>query len=203
MKSEEEKEQCMRYSESMDEKEIIKLAKTDYQAFDFLYEKYMPQIFQYVMYRVYNREVTEDIVSIVFYKAMKNLHLFTWRQIPFSAWLYRIAFNEICNYVKKEKKQEKIRENYLKEEPEAAYEPSYQNDSKSFKFIHDYIAKLPIKDQDIIMLRFFEKKSFAEIALITGKNESTLRVNLHRALKKLESIMPEEVLDYAYRQISL
>ena len=193
----------MRYSDAIDEKEIIKQAKTDYQAFDFIYEKYMPQIFQYVMYRVYNREVAEDIVSVVFYKAMKNLHLFKWRQIPFSAWLYRIAFNEICNHAKKEKKQEKIRTNYLKDEPESTYEPSYQNDEKSFKFVHDYIAKLPLKDQDIIMLRFFEKKSFAEIAQITSKNESTLRVNLHRALKKLESIMPTEVLSHAYRQISL
>ena len=193
----------MRYSDAIDEKEIIKQAKTDYQAFDYLYEKYMPQIFQYVMYRVYNREVAEDIVSIVFYKAMKNLHLFKWRQIPFSAWLYRIAFNEICKHAKKEKKQEKIRTNYLKEEPESVYEPNYQNDEKSFKFVHEYIAKLPLKDQDIIMMRFFERKSFAEIAQITSKNESTLRVNLHRALKKLEALMPEEVLNYAYRQISL
>ena len=193
----------MKYSDEVDEKEIIKLAKTDYQAFDFLYEKYMPQIFQYVMYRVYNREVAEDIVSIVFYKAMKNIHLFKWRSIPFSAWLYRIAFNQICNHSKKEKKQEKIRTNYLKEEPESVYEPDYHADEKSFKFVHDYIAKLPLKDQDIIMMRFFEKKSFSEIAQITNKNESTLRVNLHRALKKLESLMPAEVLNHAYRQISL
>jgi RNA polymerase sigma-70 factor (ECF subfamily) len=193
----------MKYSEEIDEKEIIKLAKKDYQAFDYIYEKYMPQIFQYVMYRVYNREVAEDIVSVVFYKAMKNLQLFHWRKIPFSAWLYRIAFNEICNYAKKEKKQEKIRKNVLKSDPEVAYEPDYQSDDRSFKFVHEYLNKLSLKDQDIITLRFFEKKSFAEISQITGKNESTLRVNLHRALKKLESIMPSEVLNYAYRQISM
>ena len=193
----------MRYSEAIDEKEIILQAKKDYQAFDYIYEKYMPKIFQYVMYRVYNREVAEDIVSVVFFKAMKNLQLFKWRKIPFSAWLYRIAFNEICNYAKKEKKQEKIRKNILKDEPKSTYEMNHQNNEKSFKFVHEYLQKLPVKDQDIITLRFFEKKSFAEISQITGKNESTLRVNLHRALKKLESIMPSEVLSYAYRQISM
>jgi RNA polymerase sigma-70 factor (ECF subfamily) len=193
----------MRYSEEVDEKEIIMQAKKDYQAFDYIYEKYMPQIFQYVMYRVYNREVAEDIVSVVFFKAMKNLQLFKWRKIPFSAWLYRIAFNEICNHAKKEKKQEKIRKNILKEDPDMAYEPNYQSDDRSFKFVHEYLNKLSLKDQDIITLRFFEKKSFSEISQITGKNESTLRVNLHRALKKLESIMPPEVLSYAYRQISM
>ena len=193
----------MRYPEDIDENEIIAKAKKDYQAFDYIYEKYMPQIFQYVMYRVYNREVAEDITSVVFFKAMKNLHLFKWRKIPFSAWLYRIAFNEICNHSKKEKKQEKIRLNIMKDDSRPAYETNSYGNEKSFKFVHEYINKLPLKDQNIIMLRFFEKKSFAEISQITGKNESTLRVNLHRALKKLEQSMPEEVLSYAYRQISL
>jgi RNA polymerase sigma-70 factor (ECF subfamily) len=178
-------------------------AKKDYQAFDYIYEKYMPQIFQYVMYRVYNREIAEDIVSVVFFKAMKNLNLFKWRKIPFSAWLYRIAYNEICNYAKKEKKQDKICKSYINEDNPTTYEQNFDEDEKSFKFVHEYIKRLPIKDQDIIILRFFEKKSFAEIAQMTEKNESTLRVNLHRAIKKLEAIMPKEVLNDAYRQISL
>lgn len=174
----------MKYNETIDEIEIIQQAKKDYQAFDYIYEKYMPMIFQYVMYRVYNREIAEDIVSVVFFKAMKNLNLFKWRKIPFSAWLYRIAFNEICNHAKKEKKQEKICKNYLNEEPASTYEVNHHEGEKSFEFIHEYLKKLSLKDQDIITLRFFEKKSFAEIAQITAKNESTLRVNLHRALKK-------------------
>ena len=193
----------MRYSEAIDENEIISQAKNDYRAFDYLYEKYMPQIFNYVMYRVYNREVAEDIVSVVFFKAMKNLNLFHWRKIPFSAWLYRIAYNEICNHAKKEKKHDKIRKDYLKNEPELAYEVDFDAQEKSFKFVHEYLKKIPMKEQDLITMRYFEKKSFAEISQITGKNESTLRVNLHRALKKLESLMPQEVLDYAYRQISM
>ena len=193
----------MRYNEEIDEKEIINKAKKDYQAFDYLYEKYMPQIFQYVMFRVYNREVAEDIVSVVFFKAMKNLSLFHWRKIPFSAWLYRIAYNEICNHAKREKKNDRMIAEYLKEEGDLTYEADFETTEKSFDFVHEYLVKLPMKDQDLITMRFFEKRSFAEIAQISGKNESTLRVNLHRALKKLESLMPKEVLDHAYRQISM
>ena len=191
----------MRYNE-IDEKDLISNAKKDYQAFEYIYEKYMTQIFQYVMYRVYNREVAEDIVSVVFFKAMKNLHLFKWRKIPFSAWLYRIAFNEICNYAKKEKKQEKIRQSILKDEPKIYYEMKLGNNDKSFQFVHEYLNKLPVKDRDIITMRFFEKKTFSEIAQITGKNESTLRVNLHRSLKKLEAIIPPEILSKAYKEIT-
>jgi RNA polymerase sigma-70 factor (ECF subfamily) len=193
----------MKYDESIDENDIITEAKKNYQAFDYLYEKYMPQIFNYVMFRVFNREIAEDITSVVFFKAMKNLNLFHWRKIPFSAWLYRIAYNEICNHAKKEKKHEKIRKDYVKNNPELSYEVDFDATERSFKFVHEYLCKLPTKEQDLITLRYFEKRSFAEIAQITGKNESTLRVNLHRALKKLESLMPSEVLDYAYRQISM
>jgi len=194
----------MKYDESIDEREIINKIKTNQMAFDYIYDKYFPQIFQYVMYRVYNREVAEDITSVVFFKAMKNIKLFEWfNKIPFSAWLYRIAYNEICNNAKKDKKQEKILKAYKNEDADTYYEMNTEDNERSFEFIHDYLKKLPQRDQEIITLRFFEKKAFAEIAQITGKNESTLRVNLHRALKKLESLMPSEVLNHAYRQISM
>ncbi|MCB5250950.1 MAG: sigma-70 family RNA polymerase sigma factor [Candidatus Cloacimonadales bacterium] len=185
-----------------EEKNIIAQAKTDYQAFDYLYEKYMPAIFRYVMYRVYNQETAEDIVSTVFYKAMKNISLFKWRKIPFSAWLYRIAFNEICNHAKKEKKKYKISNNYQINSQSSHFD-TYHDNQKSFKFVHKYLKQLPIKDQDIITLRYFERKPFSEIAEITGKNESTLRVNLHRALKRLQEIIPEEVYNEALKQISM
>lgn len=186
-----------------DEKEIILQAKTDFKAFDYIYEKYMPTIFNYVMYRVYNREIAEDIVSVVFYKAMKNLALFKWRKIPFSAWLYRIAFNEICNYSKKEKRHDKIKKSYNIENEDRHIDNYNANNEKSFEFIHTYLKQLPIKDQDLITLRFFERKSFYDISQLTGKNESTLRVNLHRALKKLETLIPEEVYHDALKQISM
>ena len=185
-----------------EEKELILRAKVDYQAFDYLYEKYMPAIFRYVMYRVYNHEAAEDIVSTVFYKAMKNISLFKWRKIPFSAWLYRIAFNEICNYAKKEKKMYKLAANHELRSNDQHID-SYIDNQQSFKFVHTYLKQLPLKDQDLITLRFFEKKPFTEIASITGKNESTLRVNLHRALKKLQEIIPEEVYNEALKQVSM
>ncbi len=191
-----------KYNEQ-DEKEVILQAKNDFKAFDYIYEKYMPMIFNYVMYRVYNREVAEDIVSTVFFKAMKNLALFKWRKIPFSAWLYRIAFNEICNHAKKEKKIQKISRNYHLEAEDKHVDTYNGKNEKSFEFIHTYLKQLPMKDQDLITLRFFERKSFSEIAGLTGKNESTLRVNLHRALKKLETLIPEEVYNEALKQISM
>lgn len=181
----------------MTEKELVMRAKKDISAFDQIYEMHFQKIFRYVMARVSDRDVAEEVVSNVFYKAMKKLHMFRWRSIPFSAWLYRIASNEISNYYRKRKRGSNIADKVRVEQ-----EIPEDDEPLSYEFIHCYIKQLPQKDQDIIVLRFFEKLSFAEIAEITGKKENTLRVNLHRALKKLESLIPEEVLDDVYEKVS-
>ncbi len=182
----------------MNDKEMVMRAKKDISAFDALYEEYMPRIFRFVKLRVQQRDVAEEIVSNVFFKAMSKINLFRWQSIPFSAWLYRIAISEISNYFRKEKKIKKIEDVYIREESI----PKSETNNFSLSFIHKYINELSQKDQDLITLRFFEKKSFAEISAILGKKENTLRVNIHRALKKLENLIPQEVLEDVYRKVS-
>lgn len=181
----------------MTERELVLRAKKDISAFDQIYEMNFPKIFRYVMVRVNNRDVAEEVVSNVFYKAMSKIHMFRWKSIPFSAWLYRIAANEISNYYRKEKRGGKIADK-VKVEMDIPDE----EEPLSYEFIHEFIQQLPTKDQEIVTLRYFEKLSFAEIADITGKKENTLRVNLHRALKKLESLIPKEVLEDVYEKVS-
>ncbi len=181
----------------MDKDQILK-AKKDIRYFDKLYEEHFPAIFRFVIVRVNNRDIAEEIVSNVFYKAMSKLHMFRWRSIPFSAWLYRIAISEISNYFRKEKRQRKIEQQVFDEVDIFKEDEEYF----SYDFVHQYIKDLPQKDQDLIYFRFFAKKSFSEIAEIVGKKENTLRVNLHRALKKLEKLIPEEVLDDVYQKVS-
>jgi RNA polymerase sigma-70 factor, ECF subfamily len=185
----------------MNEKEIISKAKNNVSAFEYLYDKYFMQIYKYVMLRVKNKDVANDIVSEVFYKAMTKLSLFKWRSIPFSSWLYRIAMNEISNHFRKEKKKHKLVGEIMVEHDNYIPEPDY-DEAISYDFIHNYIRKLPQRDQDVITLRYFEKKSFHDIAEIIGKNEGYIRVILHRALKKLEQSLPEEVMEDVNRKVS-
>ncbi len=181
----------------MDEKKLVLQAKKDIQAFEALYQRYFPDIFRFVMYRVGNRSYAEEIVSNTFFKAMDKLHLFKWRSIPFSAWLFRIAVSEISNYFRADKRHKKIENMYV---DKAVLDE--KTERFSYDFIHQYIKQLPEKDQNIIILRFFEKKSFSEISEMLGKKESTLRVNLHRSLKKLEKLIPAEVLEDVYQKVS-
>lgn len=185
----------------MHEKDIILKAKHDISAFEYLYDKYFLQIYKFVMLRVKNKDIAHEIVSDVFYKAMSKIHLFKWRSIPFSSWLYRIAINEISNYYRREKKKIKlVGELYI--EKEHFESPPDMDETMNYEFIREYIKDLPQRDQDVIILRYFEKKSFQEISQIIGKKEGYIRVILHRALKKLEQILPKEVLEYVGRKVS-
>ncbi|MCD6402646.1 hypothetical protein J7L36_02225, partial [bacterium] len=87
-----------------DEKELVKRAQKEPDSFAKLYDKYYPKFFGYILKRVADLEIAQYITSETFFKALKNLWKFRWKNISFSAWLYRIANNEIANYFRKNKK---------------------------------------------------------------------------------------------------
>ncbi len=85
------------------EKEYIALAQKNPKHFDSLYKLYHDKIYRYILSKV-NREtaVAEDLTSVTFEKALKNIGRFRWQGIPFSAWIYRIANNTIIDYYRKQ-----------------------------------------------------------------------------------------------------
>jgi len=185
-----------------DEKDLIKKAQKEPKVFGKLYDKYYPQIFGYILKRVADLEIAQDIASETFFKALKNLWKFRWKNISISSWLYRIANNEIANYFRKNKKYsislDKLKENGF--EPIALHNPEaeFLKAQKELKKHQDFleikkkIAKLPIKYQEVITLRFFEKKKIKEISEILGKREGTVKSLLHRGLKELKGLLERE-----------
>ena len=80
------------------EKNLVRQAQRDPDAFAGLYDHYYPRIFGYVLRRTANLEAAQDITSETFFKALRKLWQFRWRNISFSSWLYKIASNEISQY---------------------------------------------------------------------------------------------------------
>ena len=179
-----------------EEKELVKRARRDPEVFGRLYDQYYSQIFNHILRRVANLEIAQDLTSEVFFKALKNLEQFHWRNVPFSSWLYRIAINQITDYFRKGKHEmfslEEIPDSITPSNPsidevlEAEEELRRHED---FLLLHGNISKLPIKYQDVITLRFFENKQIKEIGEILGKREGTIKSLLHRGLKKLKKLM--------------
>jgi len=179
------------------EKQLIERARTDPLAFGTLYDAYYQKIFNYVLHRLAKSDVAADITSEVFFKAMTKLHTFSWRDISFSAWLYKIANNEIKMYYRKKERRffsleflfehrgfevpdlQDIEQDYIAAEEEIA---KY----KQFKQIQEALVQLPILYQEVLVLRFFEEKNLTAISEITGKNLNTIKSLIARGKEKLK-----------------
>ncbi len=177
------------------EKDLIRRAQKDPEAFGELYEQNYVRIFGYILRRIANIELAQDITSETFCKAFDKLGQFRWRNVPFSAWLYRIAGNEVANHYRQNGHHpiplDEIREPTTIIDPPAEMIEAQDELSQHQDFLHlqGKIARLPIKYQEVMALRYFEEKKVSEIADILGKREGTVKSLLSRALEKLRNSM--------------
>lgn len=187
------------------EQELIRRAQKDPAAFAPLFEKYYDNILHYILHRTASVQVAEDITSEIFLKALKNLWHFQWRGVPFSAWLYRIASNELKRYFRYPhtkhysfedmNKFQPIDQNDLLEEVKKADLEVQKHEA--FFTVQKCLIQLPIDYQEVISLRFFEQKKIKEIGQILGKKEGTVKSLLSRGLEQLRTLVKDScnVLD--------
>lgn len=184
---------CMNLAE---EKQLIETARNDPLAFGKLYDQYYSKISNYLLHRLSRADIAQDITSEVFFKAMTKLHLFSWQNISFSSWLYKIANNEIKMYYRKKERNffslEFLFEHHHFEPPDSInIEQEYiavedeLSRNKQFKEIQGHLLQLPLMYQEVLVLRFFEEKSLTDISDITGKNLNTVKSLLSRGKEKL------------------
>ena len=83
------------------ERALIQAAQQDRSRFADLYEANFERVYAYVVRRVRDRDEAQDITADVFHLALKSLPRFEWRGVPFAAWLFRIASNEIADRSKR------------------------------------------------------------------------------------------------------
>lgn len=175
-----------------DELQIIERAKMHPEAFSMLYEKYYSPIYLFVHKRIGEEAVTGDLVSQIFLKAMDNLKKYTFKGVPFSAWLYRIATNQVNEYYRRSRKQRVV-----------SLEPTHVSNLFDDLDTHgldpaELIGKLfePLSEEEVEMLelRFFEERSFQEVAFILDITENNAKVKVHRLLKKMKKI-GEDLID--------
>ena len=182
--------------EIMEEKILVEKAKTDSLAFGELYDHYYVKISNYILRRVGSIPISQDITSEVFFKAMKSLPKFEWREISFSSWLYKIATNETYTYFRRksnkhlsldvlfEKHNFEI-EDTTNIEEEYVEAEEFKKRHRDFIDIQQHLRLLPLKYQEVLILRFFEKKKLTEISQISGKNLNTVKTLLSRGLESL------------------
>jgi RNA polymerase sigma-70 factor (ECF subfamily) len=166
----------------------IEAAKANPAKFDALYDKYYKSIFVFIYRRTANEELTADLTSQVFLKALINIQKYVYKGVPFSAWLFRIAFNEINMYFRKNNAERVVSLDGTGIAKVIA-EVNEEDNSEAYSRMLNALKELDEEDTHLIELRFFEKHSFSEVGDIIGITENNAKVKVYRILDKLKKII--------------
>ncbi|MGB8472835.1 MAG: sigma-70 family RNA polymerase sigma factor [Candidatus Acidiferrum sp.] len=168
-----------------EERLLVEAAQADPSKFDALYELHFERIYFFILSRVHDRAIAEDLTSEVFHKALANLPSYEWRGTPFSAWLFRIASNAIADQYKRANREQQADDDTF--DP-----PSTANiSSKELEFVERHafffglVEKLPEIQRRVVCERFIEERSIKEIAGRLKKTEGAIKQLQFRALQTL------------------
>jgi RNA polymerase sigma-70 factor (ECF subfamily) len=160
----------------------------DQAAFAQIYDAYFDTIYRYVYFKVKKQGEAEDLTQEVFIKALNGIGSYKVGKTPFASWLFRIAHNQVIDYVRKTGKQQMtaLDEAYALAGNE---DPVITTEQKSeVEELKVAIAGLPPAQQEVISLRFIAGLPIADVARILGKSEGTvkaLQFNATVSLRKL------------------
>ncbi len=177
-------------AELPDTEALARARAGDKEAFGILYQRYVQRIYSYIYYRVGHPQEAEDLTARVFYRAMQHIHRYEERGLPFSAYLYRIAHNLVANWHRDQSRRKEIALEDTAWNPPTANDPHPEH-----RLIHaeeeaqllDAIRRLPPDRQELLILKFVDRLSNAEIGQILGRSEGAIKSLYHRTLIALRA----------------
>ncbi|HON92231.1 MAG TPA: sigma-70 family RNA polymerase sigma factor [Sedimentisphaerales bacterium] len=169
--------------------DLVILAKSQAAALGRLYELYYDRIFRFCVHRLFNRSAAEEVTSSVFLTVARTMREFKGRtEQDFRSWLYTIAANQANAHIRKTLRRQRLMKNVVA----ARREDSPERDAGSsldWPTLYAAIGQLKPEHQTLLTLRFFENMDYDEIARIVQARPATVRVTLHRILRRLEDVL--------------
>ena len=166
-----------------DEVALERAVQGDTEAFSVLYERYVVRIYNYIYYRTGSPLDAEDLTARVFHRALSHISTYRSMGVPFSAWLYRIAHNLVANWHRDNSRRHEVpledhtELHYPAEHPEQVMVQSQEREK-----LLKVIRALSGERQQLLILKFVEHLSNAEIAVIMGRSEGAIKSLYHRTV---------------------
>ena len=175
--------------------EKVKNGQTQY--FSYIVEKYQDVVFSIALKVLKNRDDAEDMAQVSFIKAFKSLHTFKGKS-KFSTWLYRITYNNCISEIRKRKIYFTSTDDIEVRDDESEINLDGIPEENRTKYVKAALEKLPEEEYTLMLLYYFEDQSIEEISKVTGLTDSNAKVKLHRARKKLYTILNDMLKEEIY-----
>ncbi|MBC7263310.1 MAG: sigma-70 family RNA polymerase sigma factor [Chloroflexi bacterium] len=177
----------------VEERTLVERAKQDPSAFGILYELHVDKIYNYIYQRTGNQRDAEDLTARTFYRALANIRYYVPRGVPFSAWLYRIAHNLVANWHRDRSRRKVVcLDDLVTADGEGdGLEGVLQNQEQEAA-LRRAIRRLSPERQQLLILKFSEGLSNAEIGAIMGRSEGAIKSLYHRTLVALREELQNE-----------
>lgn len=172
--------------------QVVRRARLgDSQAITILYQTYVQTIYRYIFYRVPTAHDAEDLTAEVFLKMVEALPGYQITGAPFEAWLYRIAAARIADFHRRNRRQpqdeldERLSDHLPHPEEQLQQTQEIEN-------LRGLFQRFTPDEQNILILRFVERKSHKEVAAILGKSAAAVKSAQHRILVQLAGLLGSE-----------
>lgn len=165
----------------------IEAARGNPAKFAPLYNRYYARILGFIYQRVESKEDAYDITAQTFIAALENIGKYRSQGVPFSAWLFRIAANELNRFYRKSKVRQAISIDDTQVSDvlqELGEETTAETDSRLMKAVQ----QLDQEEIQLLEMRFFEKRPFKEVCDILGISETAAKARVYRLLERLKNI---------------
>jgi RNA polymerase sigma-70 factor (ECF subfamily) len=166
------------------EESLVRRAQQhDQGAFAQLYEEHFDKIYRYVTLKTGNKTEAEDITQQVFLKALHSISSFRWKGIPFSAWLFRIAHNQVVDYFRSRKNPTtSLDESLVSSDDNPQLVAERKLDIEQLVSATRHLTKA---QREVISLRFAGELPVADVARAMGKSEGAVKALQHSAIVAL------------------
>jgi RNA polymerase sigma-70 factor, ECF subfamily len=175
---------------------ILAAQRGDEQALGRLYDAYVDRIYRYIFYRVSNQETAEDLTSDVFLRVVEGLPGYQDREVPFLAWLYRIAHARLIDYYRQTNRRGSHQDIesvnlQLEDDLDGVLMTAYHQEK-----VREALRSLTDDQQRVVHLRFMEGYNLQETADALGKTVGAVKVMQHRALESLSRALSKQGIVY-------
>jgi len=174
---------------------LVAQARTDRAAFGQIYDLYVRRVYAFCALGGRSREEAEDLTAQTFERALRAIGRYEERGVPFSAWLLRIAAHVVADRARRAEPLDAAAP--LDDDDEAAADaaPDWAEEWTLATWLRGRLAALPEDQRRVVQLRYYEDRSFGDVAARMDRSENAVKQLLRRALAALRVQVHEEVVD--------